>query len=507
MSEKITSVVDCATLFFNGAEITRNASVGLFKGRNTLIFERLPDSIRAESINVEISGTGTPASVAMGWDHLTEQPVTNDTVQSMQRLEDINKALVDINDKALGLNAQEDFLKANRNMTSDDPGLDGLKELEEYHRVRISEIISNRSELSKDMNKLNAERDAILRSVQNANAPIVRMGKITVEVDAEKDGIADITLSYFTTHARWVPRYEMRADDSNSSANLVMKGDIVQTTKEDWQDVKISLSSGNPVFGNAHPILRPWFIGLEQMMVNSARSMLKSEDMYDECVCEVSCCNEVVDSQPVTMVEERNTAIEFILPIPLDVPSTDREYTVNVVEHRLDAEYTYYCVSKLDRGVFFLASIRGWEGLNLIAGKVSIFNGNRFVCETYLDPSSSNDVMNVSLGRDRSIIVTREKGKDMTTKAIIGKNKKVRKEWMITVRNTKSKNISLKLLDQIPISTNANVTVEPMELSKAELNKDAGELSWMLEIKAGEAVKVSFAYEVNYPKDETIYLE
>ncbi|MCL2509499.1 MAG: DUF4139 domain-containing protein, partial [Methanomassiliicoccaceae archaeon] len=77
---------------------------------------------------------------------------------------------------------------------------------------------------------------------------------------------------------------------------------------------------------------------------------------------------------------------------------------------------------------------------------------------------------------------------------------------IITVKNTRSKGIKMKLIDQIPISTNSDLVVDAVELSGAELSKETGILTWSLDIPAGGSVKKVLRYSATYPKNRTVYL-
>lgn len=49
----------------------------------------------------------------------------------------------------------------------------------------------------------------------------------------------------------------------------------------------------------------------------------------------------------------------------------------------------------------------GWENLNLLPGKANLFYEGTYVGETVLNPSVINDALDMALGRDNGITVTR----------------------------------------------------------------------------------------------------
>jgi uncharacterized protein (TIGR02231 family) len=265
----------------------------------------------------------------------------------------------------------------------------------------------------------------------------------------------------------------------------------------------------NPMLGNQQPTVHPWYINL--VRPQKPPVMAKQKEM----ACEEICCESAdlkmgqstVSPLASIVVHEAHTTTEFILPAALDIPSSNKPSKVEIVTHNLSAEFFYYCACRLDTDAFLIAKMEGWESLNLLGGEVSIFQGNEYVGKTYFDPATMDDSMEISLGRDRGIVVTREGGNNMVSKGIIGKNKKVTREWNITVKNMRRKDVKMKLLDQLPISTNSDVVVNPIELSGAEHDKDTGILTWSLDIPSGGSVKKVLKYEVTYPKSGILYLD
>ena len=63
------------------------------------------------------------------------------------------------------------------------------------------------------------------------------------------------------------------------------------------------------------------------------------------------------------------------------------------------------------------------------------------------------------------------------------------------------------IMDQIPISTNKEITVDASEVSGAAIEKETGKLIWKFQLKSSENKSLRLAYEVKYPKDKKVVLE
>ncbi len=507
---KAASAVEDVKIFLRGAEIKRRMVLDVEEGKNTAVFDGLPQDVRPESINASVEKGGILISADFEMENFREPVVSKDLKKLEEKYKKLKEEIREENSKLDILNSEEKFLENNRKIGGRSGfDMDELKEAEKYFRGRKEEINSSKLKVESRLEDLMKEFERMTKEMSGRPPEVVRYaGKISVDLYSESKGQAEVVVSYYVNNAWWKPIHEIRMNEIGDPIVLNMKGSIVQNTGEDWDNVNVKLSTGNPMLGNQQPILRPWYINFI-----SAKTPRFAVGAYDEDMLIMPSMAEVSEEKmlqraaPSAAVAESNTAVEYTLPAPLDIPSSNKPSKVELQKHVLEAEVFYYCVSKLDTDAFLIAKISGWESLNMIEGEVSIFQGNEYVGKTYLNPAEMDDDMEISLGRDKGVIVTREKGKDMTSKGMIGKNKNALREWIITVRNTKSKSIKMKLIDQLPISTDGEVTVDAVEISGAEHDKETGILTWTMEIPAGGSSKKVLKYEVSYPKTGTVYLD
>ncbi len=159
---------------------------------------------------------------------------------------------------------------------------------------------------------------------------------------------------------------------------------------------------------------------------------------------------------------------------------------------------------KADPDAFLLAEISDYEKLNLMPGDANIILENMYVGKSYLNPYTTTDTLNLSMGRDKKITVKREKVLEQSGVKFLGSNKKQTFTYEIRVRNGKREPVNLLLKDQYPVATDNNMEIELLEASNAEINKETGVLTWKLDVAPGATQKVRISYSVKYPKDKTI---
>lgn len=205
--------------------------------------------------------------------------------------------------------------------------------------------------------------------------------------------------------------------------------------------------------------------------------------------------------------DERQTAVEFELQTPYSIPSDKKPFILEVKRHSLPATYEYVCVPKADPDAFLLAHIGGWEQYKLLSGEVNIFYENSFVGKTLLDTRSLTDTLQVSLGRDKGIRVTREKEIEKNSSRFLSSKTEETRSWNTTLRNGKSTPIEITLYDQVPVSTNDEISVRTENISGGEYNPNTGEVKWKLKLNPSESKTLNLKYIVKSPKEKKLYVE
>ncbi len=205
-------------------------------------------------------------------------------------------------------------------------------------------------------------------------------------------------------------------------------------------------------------------------------------------------------------VADNTLNLAYDIDLPYDVPTNGKAQTATIATQEINAGYKHYTVPKLDKDVYLLAEIADWGKLNLMPGEANIIFEGTYVGKSFIDPNSTNDTLNLTLGRDKRVVVKRDKLIDYSSVKFLGSNKLQKFTYQLTLKNTKKEAINLLLKDQFPLTTNKEIEVELIDDGGAEVNTDIGVLNWKLNLAAGETKKIKFTYSVKYPKDKVLNL-
>ena len=209
---------------------------------------------------------------------------------------------------------------------------------------------------------------------------------------------------------------------------------------------------------------------------------------------------------PTAQVENQTT-VDFEIKTPYTIKSDNKNYTVDMEFYDLPAFYKYYSVPKIDKDAFLIAHITNWEKYNLLEGEANVFFEDTYVGKTLMDIRNASDTLEISLGRDKKVSVNREKVKDFTTKQFIGSKKEETRTWKTTIKNNKNQAINMIILDQVPLSTNADIEVNAQNISGAKQDVETGEIKWEVELKPNEKREFELKYSVKFPKNRNLVVE
>jgi len=161
----------------------------------------------------------------------------------------------------------------------------------------------------------------------------------------------------------------------------------------------------------------------------------------------------------------------------------------------------------LSESAYLTAKIINWQELNLLPGEANLFFEGTFLGKSLLDVAKAGDTLSLSLGKDKGVVVKRTLLKEYSSKRFIGSNRTDTRQYEITIRNNKQLPVNIIVEDQFPISTQKEIEVQDRKYEGARLDEDTQQISWQQTVDAKKETKLSFRYEVKYPKDKTLQLD
>jgi len=488
----IDSKIQEATVYLNGAELRFTETVPVKRGVSVVKFRNISKWMVSNSMHITAGGGVNLVSVSTEEETVKQSAMPAKFRMRKDSIAKLQIQIVDINNRIAAYDAEKEMLHENQRIQSG-TSLQDLAKAADFFRDRTLAISTAQTELKR---KLEVLMDLLTakQAVEKRDPYDPARYTVVVTVRSASDQSVPFTVRYGVENASWEASYDIVVPEINKPITLQYKARVHNDTGLEWNDVKLSLSSGDLMQSSTRPFLTVWNLNYNSTSNEgylNTRAMNRSASAAADTTA-------VVDKA----VSELNAL--FALEGVHSVASGDAPYVVGIRGESLQASYEYLAIPKVENSVFLLAKVTGWENLNLIDGVANVYYGNSYVGESDIDTRLIGDTLELSLGRDDQIVVNRTKVEDKgNTPSLTGK----RTEsfvYEIQLRNNRKVGVSIKIQDQIPVSQEKDITVESSELSGASLDAPSGRLQWQKLLAPGETIRYRIAFEVKYPRNKSV---
>ncbi|MDR1004955.1 MAG: mucoidy inhibitor MuiA family protein [Prevotellaceae bacterium] len=260
---KVSTQAEKVTLFIDGAQVTRTKQVDIPAGVSTLVFTGLSPYLDDKSMQVTAKGRLTVTAVNRQF-NFTDSLAVSQKQQSLQaELKSIEKQQQEQHAAIALLNAERDMVKNNSTLNGKDatPSPAVIREVNQYYADRLKALSTRELTLKAQLDELDRKHDRLNDELKQLTDKREKpMSEVVVGITAPAAGKATFTLSYYVKNAGWFPSYDIRSTGLDNPVSIVYKANLFQNTREQWQDVALSLSSSNPSVGNVAPQLKTYWL-------------------------------------------------------------------------------------------------------------------------------------------------------------------------------------------------------------------------------------------------------
>ncbi|HYG49529.1 MAG TPA: mucoidy inhibitor MuiA family protein [Flavobacteriales bacterium] len=266
LKTKITNV----TVFQSGAQVTRTGSLTLPSGEHEVVIHDATSLLKKESIQVKGEGNFTILSVNHQVDLREQNMDKSKTAELEAKQKNLMRQMEDLSVKIEVLRNEEGVIN---NMQQVTPATEGITveqvgKAQELVRVKLSSIKNDKLLLSRQMEELYEQYQKVTQQLTAIRTPKQNVRyEIVVRVLVKTETKGDFSLTYIVPNARWYPSYDLRVKNIAEPMVIDYKANVTQQTGEDWTDVKLKLSTGDPSESSQKPIVSPWLLYLNQHYV------------------------------------------------------------------------------------------------------------------------------------------------------------------------------------------------------------------------------------------------
>ena len=257
----VPSVLDAVTVHADGALCTRVATLPADNGR-------LPTQVRLNGLPLGLTTGSLRASILQGPTGLAvrdirpgfdvQLPPEPDVPSEQRALEDAQETLARLTTELQRVQQDLEALQQlgpsfPKPKTGDEPreaSPTAVLALGGFVDQELAGLHARKLDLERQQRDASAEVQLRQRrlqegssSVRGQRAVLFRAALITLSEAGAIQGEVKLVLEYAMRGARWVPGYELRMPRSLDGGTLRMRASVLQRTGEDWNNVRLSLST------------------------------------------------------------------------------------------------------------------------------------------------------------------------------------------------------------------------------------------------------------------------
>ncbi|CUH52472.1 DUF4139 domain-containing protein [Shimia marina] len=518
----VTAPVTAATLYSQGATLTRHATFNAPAGTHELLITNLPDSVDPSSMRVSLEGATLGAitlrnartlpNVVEDSPELTAAKAARDAARDALRTTEDAKA--DALLAAEAAKARLAYLASLKAPTDAAPSpetlLATLTLISEQTLATQKDIAS----IERDARRFEQEIEDRTEDLQKAQQVVAALTPslgdnvmLAIAISTSEATTGTLTLNHLIEDATWEPTYDVQLTTGDTPMLALKRGAFIgQSSGEDWRDVAITLSTSRPdaqtepqalwpTLRRIAPKQEPLAYATDSRALKSAAAMAEPV-LMEEFAGTIDFGDGINASYsyatPVTLTSDTEalrielgtlnltpTLYAHANPLYDDTAFMVAETTNISEEIILPSEYSNFYLN----GTFI-----GQQGMPLIAqGDTAEFsfgtiNGLRL-----------SDVVNTRVTGDTGVITTRNEQSETRT---------------LTVENLTGRDWDLRMIGRVPYSEQEDLVVSyTADIPPEEENyqDQRGILMWRHALKAEKSFSVRLSHTLQWPSDMELH--
>ncbi|MBO9686722.1 MAG: DUF4139 domain-containing protein [Mitsuaria chitosanitabida] len=495
-SSSITQVL----LYPGGAQVDRSLRVPA--GATQARFACLPAALERDALQVQ-----APTGVNLG--ELKIERVARDSLpecrQRDPRVREIEQQRAAVEAEIAGVDVSLGYLKGLSDREAR-PGPALAASLEALRR-NAQDLTSRKQVLQERLTDLGHELTAAKAAAPTASTQV---SVATLRLSTAQ--AADIGLSYRLSSAGWQPQYRARLDTATGGLVLERLAQIAQTSGEDWNEVKLKLSTVRPRQAKELAPLQPWTMWLHQPSARSRTFLDDAAPVAAAAPAAPDLSSVQITGSAVGQVRfdpsvfEGEFGTEYDLPQRVTLRANGAMSTVDLGRTAATSRVLVRVQPATDAAAYLLAELPRPQG-SWPAGPLQLFRDGALIGEVLLR-FGSESTWTVPFGLDERIRVRVEPDKrEGADTGFIGARREVvlARQWQ--VENLRGRPVTLQVLTAAPVPQHEDIRVQAQyapPVTQADWRDRRGIQMWELPLAPNETQRFQATYRISVPKDAIV---
>lgn len=494
------------TIFSDRAQVTRSQQVQLKQGENTVVFTNLGTGIVEQTIKpavkskaLKITSTTLENHTLYFFKQAEHQKKYNQIISSL-------KEIITILDRKTAFALENHLISDLRNyiksalndiILEQDISIPRLKQALQF----LDKLIQDNATQVLDLNEQYYKLDEQLTILKQELAVIRELDKriqnnIVVTIMADKTQQVEVKVSYIITGASWKTSYDAVLDTDTGNVELSYFGEVVQKTGEQWQDVKVVLSTTVSEESIEIPKLYPVYLDgytekhkRDVVVERKVTKELKDEGEEEELDEDISTATPEAERDQRVAIEKKAATYTFSINKPSTIPPDGRYHRLLILKENYKADTFYETVPEMLEYVYLKATIKNNTDMPLLPGRVMVYRNGSYMGRSKLDYIAPSEEFAISFGIDEDLRVKRivmrsyyEKAKGLNLKNL----REYKYKYLLFNYKGQATTVKLKEIVHVSEISKVKVKIEEDTTKGYELNDD-GILCWQAKLPSKQS--------------------
>ena len=509
----IESSIDGVTVYARGADVTRLARVSLEPGANVVTLEGLPGNIDLGRASAAVADPRVELR-SIRLDVREERDAYDAEVRRLEAaIAEVNDTIEAIDDGIAAADLQLKFLEG---LSQEYAGRErsgaaaGQADVASWQQAMDSIGAGASGALEKKRAGRKARREAekdlsaLQRELEDKRGRRADSAVLLITLESPAALATELRVTYFQWRAGWRSSYAAHLDSDASELRLTHEAEVGQTTSEGWQDVELTLSTGNPGGGMQAPGQDSEFLDLnEPTFMERAADALGRQGLR---LPEGLALEEVAVSAAMVQSPTRYAAV-YRAPGRADIDnSADREQAIPLAEHRFGVALVTRATPRQEARAYLTARFALDSETPLFGGPMRVFVDGAYAGLADIPDLLPGAEVVLPMGVDRQVeVLAIDQGGEKASEGFISTRNTELTDYLIEIVNRHSRASAVEVIDYYPVPRDERIQVSvPRSATppdERDLNDRPGVLAWRKDLAPGERWRIAHQYEVSYPKD------
>jgi uncharacterized protein (TIGR02231 family) len=544
----LTGQVKEVSLYRGQALVTRIFPLEGPRGKSEVIIGGLPEQVVPDSLFAEGTEGVEIRAVRFRSRALGEEP--REEVRKLdEAIEKANEQLQGTQRQSQMLAKQGTFLDQLENFVLPTAKLDlargvldadALEKIAKFSFAQREGSLTKTGELEKSTKDINQQLTLLKRKREELTGGAQKaIREALLFVEKKGEGKETVRLNYLVGSCGWSPTYTFRTAKDRKEVSVECSAMIQQMTGEDWNNVKLTLSTASPALAAAGPGLATFPISLvplakvakpsdrevaaqikgikqrQMEAIDATRNTVKLSEAIGNNWNANAAANEYqslelavgkeILASALPVQDGEGPSLIYQLANPVSLSSRSDQQMVRIVQTSFKSTFYGVATPVLTSLVYREAELVNQGSDDLLAGPITVYLDGRFVGRGEIPTVARGQTFVVGFGADPQLRARRELVN--RTEAVQGGNRELSFKYRLVLENYKQEAAKIRVFDRMPYSERPNeVRIKLAEL-KDPLSEDVlyqrterpkNLLRWDISVPGGSTAEKARLIEYNF---------